>query len=37
MEQGDEFGWHYDTNDGAVSLVLQSAEEGGISNTPLNP
>ena len=29
MEQGDEFGWHYDTNDGAVSLVLQSAEEGG--------
>ena len=29
MEEGDEFGWHYDTNDGAVSLVLQSAEEGG--------
>ena len=29
MEPGDEFGWHYDTNDGAVSLVLQSAEEGG--------
>lgn len=29
MQQGDEFGWHYDTNDGAVSLVLQDAQEGG--------
>ena len=29
MQQGDEFGWHYDTNDGAVSLVLQTAEQGG--------
>ena len=29
MQEGDEFGWHYDTNDGAVSLVLQDAEDGG--------
>jgi len=29
MQQGDEFGWHYDTNDGAVSLILQDAQEGG--------
>lgn len=29
MQQGDEFGWHYDTNDGAVSLMLQDAQEGG--------
>ncbi len=26
---GDELGWHYDPNDGVVSLLLQSAEQGG--------
>ena len=28
--EGDQFGWHFDTNDGcAVSLLLQQADEGG--------
>ena len=26
---GDELGWHYDANDGVVSLLLQSAASGG--------
>ena len=26
---GDELGWHYDPNDGVVSLLLQSATTGG--------
>ncbi len=26
---GDELGWHYDPNDGVVSLLLQAAEQGG--------
>ncbi|HUS55112.1 MAG TPA: 2OG-Fe(II) oxygenase [Thermohalobaculum sp.] len=26
---GDELGWHYDPNDGVVSLLLQPAEQGG--------
>ena len=29
MRAGDEFGWHYDTNDGAISFILQNAEQGG--------
>lgn len=27
--EGDELGWHYDPNDGVVSLLLQSPESGG--------
>jgi len=28
--EGDQFGWHFDTNDGcAVSLLVQQADEGG--------
>ena len=27
--EGDQFGWHYDTNDGVVSLLLQQPDEGG--------
>lgn len=27
--QGDELGWHYDPNDGVVSLMLQEADAGG--------
>ena len=30
MEAGDEFGWHYDTNDGVVSLTTQNADAGGL-------
>ena len=26
---GDELGWHFDPNDGVVTLLLQAAEEGG--------
>lgn len=26
---GDELGWHFDPNDGVVTLLLQSAHEGG--------
>ncbi len=29
MDEGGCLGWHFDTNDGAVSLLLQSAREGG--------
>ena len=27
--EGDELGWHYDPNDGVVSLLLQQPDEGG--------
>ncbi|MDA1072439.1 MAG: hypothetical protein O2825_13720 [Proteobacteria bacterium] len=27
--EGDRFGWHYDTNDGVVSLLLRAPDEGG--------
>lgn len=27
--EGDQFGWHFDTNDGVVSLLLQQPDEGG--------
>ncbi|MBX2882505.1 MAG: 2OG-Fe(II) oxygenase [Granulosicoccus sp.] len=30
MDAGDEFGWHYDTNDGVVSFAIQNADEGGV-------
>lgn len=29
MEKGGQFGWHFDTNDGVVSLLLQMPDEGG--------
>lgn len=29
LAEGDEHGWHYDSNDFVVSLLLQSAEDGG--------
>ena len=29
MEKGDEFPWHFDTNDGVVSFIIQNADEGG--------
>lgn len=29
MDPGDEFPWHFDTNDFTTSLILQNAEEGG--------
>ncbi|MDP7064230.1 MAG: hypothetical protein QGH08_04185, partial [Arenicellales bacterium] len=29
MQAGDELAWHFDTNDGVVSLMLQPADEGG--------
>lgn len=29
MNTGDELAWHFDTNDGVVSLMLQTADEGG--------
>ena len=29
MEEGDELAWHFDTNDGVVSLLLEQADEGG--------
>ena len=29
LNDGDEHGWHFDTNDFVVSLLLQSAEQGG--------
>jgi hypothetical protein len=28
-DDGDELGWHFDPNDGVVTLLLQAAEEGG--------
>lgn len=27
--EGDQFGWHFDTNDGVVSLLLQEPDGGG--------
>jgi len=30
MNEGDEFGWHFDTNDGVVSFIIQNADNGGI-------
>ena len=29
MGEGDGFGWHFDTNDGVVSLLLQQPDSGG--------
>jgi len=29
MHEGDRFGWHFDTNDGVVSFVIQNADTGG--------
>ncbi len=29
LGEGDSFGWHFDTNDGVVSLILQEADSGG--------
>ena len=29
MQTGDELAWHFDTNDGVVSLMLHKADEGG--------
>ena len=29
MDQGARHGWHFDNNDGAVSLLLQEAKQGG--------
>jgi hypothetical protein len=29
MDQGDRFGWHFDTNDGVVSFTIQNADSGG--------
>ena len=29
MRQGDEFGWHFDTNDGVVSFAIQNTNVGG--------
>lgn len=29
FSQGDELGWHYDSNEATVSLLLQAADEGG--------
>ena len=29
MEKGDQVGWHFDTNDGVVSMLLQSPDRGG--------
>lgn len=29
MHEGDEQGWHFDTNDGVVSILLQAADVGG--------
>lgn len=29
LTQGDELGWHYDPNDGVVSLLLQAPDQGG--------
>ena len=28
-DRGDQFAWHFDTNDGVVSLLLQAPESGG--------
>ena len=29
MDEGDELAWHFDTNDGVISLLLEQADEGG--------
>lgn len=29
MREGDELAWHFDTNDGVISLLLEQADEGG--------
>lgn len=29
FRKGDELGWHYDSNEATVSLLLQAADEGG--------
>lgn len=29
MDQGDRFGWHFDTNDGVVSFTIQNPDNGG--------
>lgn len=29
LNEGQTFGWHYDTNDGVVSFIIQEADEGG--------
>ena len=29
MLGGDQFGWHFDTNDGVVSFMIQNADTGG--------
>lgn len=29
MNEGDCFNWHFDTNDGVVSFIIQNAEAGG--------
>jgi len=29
MREQDRFGWHFDTNDGVVSLTIQNADNGG--------
>ena len=30
MSSGDQFPWHFDTNDGVVSFITQEADHGGI-------
>ena len=30
MRPGDQFPWHFDTNEFAVTIVIQPAEEGGV-------
>ena len=30
MRPGDQFPWHFDTNEFTVTIVLQAAEEGGV-------
>ena len=29
MHESDKFGWHFDTNDGVVSFMIQNADTGG--------
>jgi len=29
LDKGNQVGWHFDTNDGVVSLLLQSPDQGG--------
>ena len=30
LDPGQQFAWHYDTNDFAVTLLLDEADEGGL-------